>query len=326
MTDSRPLLGLTARRRWRLSALSVVIAVTCVLGVGVALYPSTASWFSAVREAKELAQYGDDVTVIGPAGRTRALEQATAYNTALSGGAEVEANQRIPVGTGAKLPDGFDYDALLAANPYGLMGRIVIPSISADLPIYHGTSDATLADGVGHLEGSSLPVGGAGTHAVLAGHRGLASATLFTHLDKVTDGDTFTIYVFGETLTYTIVSITVVNPDETKTLNPVAGKDLVTLVTCTPIGVNSQRILVTGERVTPTPAAAVAGANAAPAGPGFPWWALESTIALGAAALYIWWSGRPVKRPRRRAHARREAATNTTEARAPLTQQAMPNG
>lgn len=279
-------------RRWRLSALSVAVAVLCLLGVGVALYPATASWFSAAEEDTRLAQYGDAVTAIGPASRLQALKEAAAYNAALTGGGAVKANERVPVGTAAALPQGFDYDRLLAADPYGLMGRIVIPSIGADLPIYHGTSDATLAEGVGHLEGTSVPVGGPGTHAVLAGHRGLASATLFTHLDRVRVGDTFTLSVFGETLTYRVSTIAVVDPDQTKTLDPVPGKDLVTLVTCTPLGINSQRILVTGERVTPTPQAAVARGHEPAAGPGFPWWAAGFAVTVVAGSGYVWWSGR----------------------------------
>ena len=292
MTSSQHRRAATGRR-WRLSALSVAVTVLCLLGVSVALYPATASWFSAAQEAARLAQYGDAVTAIGPASRLQALTEAAAYNSALTGGGAVKANERVPVGTAAALPEGFDYDRLLAANAYGLMGRIVIPSIGADLPIYHGTSDATLAEGVGHLEGTSLPIGGPGTHAVLAGHRGLASATLFTNLDRVRDGDTFTLYVFGETLSYRVSDIAVVDPDQTRTLDPVAGKDLVTLVTCTPLGINSRRILVTGERVTPTPEAAVARGHEPAAGPGFPWWAAGFAAAVVAGGGYLWWSGRP---------------------------------
>ncbi|MFJ3392162.1 class C sortase [Leifsonia aquatica] len=288
-------------RTWRLSILALVVALFCLGGISVALYPSTAQWFSASAQADQVHQGIDDVTVIGPASRLKALQQAAAYNAALDAGAAVKANERVPVDTGATLPGGFNYSQLLAANRDGLMGRIVIPSIDADLPIYHGTSDATLAEGIGHLEGSSLPVGGTGTHAVLAGHRGLASSTLFTDLDQVHDGDTFTIYVFGETLTYKVNSIKVVDPDDSKTLNPVPGKDLVTLVTCTPIGINSQRILVTGERITPTPASAVAGANKDAAGPGFPWWAVGFAAAFTVAGVFVWWSGLPPKTRRDRA-------------------------
>jgi sortase A len=271
----------------------VVVAALCLGGVSVALYPATAQWFSASEQAEQIRDGVNDVHVIGPASRVTALEQAEAYNALLDAGAAVQANERLPVDAGATLPGGFDYADLLAANKDGLMGRIVIPAIGADLPIYHGTSDATLAEGVGHLEGSSLPVGGTGTHAVLAGHRGLATSALFTDLDRVRNGDTFSLYVFGETLTYKINSIRVVDPDDSKSLNPVAGKDLVTLVTCTPIGINSQRILVTGERVTPTPPSAIAAGMEGAAGPGFPWWVVGFVATLSVAGWFVWWCGLP---------------------------------
>jgi sortase A len=269
------------------------LAVVALLGVLVLLYPATADWFNQINHARQIRSYSTDVKVMRPATRAQALEQARAYNAALSGGAAVEARERIPVAVGAKLPTGYDYRALLNADAYGLMGRIVIPTIGVDLPIYHGTSDAVLEQGVGHLEGSSLPVGGLGTHAVLAGHRGLATSTLFSNLNEVKEGDSFTLFVFGEVLAYRVTSIKVVDPDQTKTLNPLPGKDLVTLVTCTPVGINSQRILVTGERVLPTPAKDAAAATAAPAGPGLPWWAAGIAATLAALTLYVWASGRP---------------------------------
>lgn len=262
------------------------------------LYPQTANWFNTLNQNQQIRQYQKDVKTIGPEGRLRALELAHAYNHALVSGAAVQANHRIPVAQGARLPAGFDYSTLLDANPYGLMGRIIIPVIGVDLPIYHGTSDAVLAEGIGHLEGSSLPVGGPGTHSVLAGHRGLASSVLFTNLNKVTVGDTFTLSVFGETLTYRVIDTRVVNPDETRELDPVPGKDLVTLVTCTPIGINSQRILVTGQRVLPPPAKAAKAAHAVPSGPGFPWWVLILLLSLVVMTFYVWWSGKPIKRAR----------------------------
>lgn len=306
-----------ATRRWRLRLLPLGIAVLCLLGVLVLLYPATADWFNQINHAQRIRSYATDVTVIGPVGRARALEDAHDYNAALAGGAAVEARQRIPVAVGAKLPAGYDYSKLLDADAYGLMGRIVIPSIAVDLPIYHGTSDAVLAEGVGHLEGSSLPVGGPGTHAVLAGHRGLATATLFSNLDKVKPGDTFTIDVFGQVLTYHVINTRVVNPDETKTLNPVPGRDLLTLVTCTPIGINSQRILVTGERVLPTPPNDVAAAQAPPAGPGFPWWAAAIAAAFALLTAYVWASGRP--------SARRGPTPRRARKPVRVTPRAMPN-
>src|SRR5690606_28125561 len=162
------------------------------------------------------------------------------------------------------------------------MARIKIPAIDADLPIFHGTSDSVLQQGIGHLEGSSLPVGGVGTHSVLTGHRGLATSTLFTHLDLMEGGDTFTIETLGEVLSYRVATIKVVQPDETESLYPQAGKDLVTLITCTPLGINSERILVTGERVLPTPHADAVSAAQPPAAP-FPWWAVQ----LGGGVVVV---------------------------------------
>lgn len=130
-----------------------------------------------------------------------------------------------------------------------VMARIIIPSINSDLPVYHGTSEETLERGVGHLFGSSFPVGGEGSHAVLTGHTGLSHATLWDNLVKVNQGDAFYINVAGETLKYEVHDIRVVLPNETDSLTPVLGEDLVTLVTCTPYGVNSHRLLLTGHRV-----------------------------------------------------------------------------
>lgn len=286
-----------SRARWRLPKVPFVIALICLVGVLVLLYPSVAAWYSSVSQTSYLKQYSHDVQQIGPVGRLQALQEAHAYNNALTGGALVAANKRIPEAEGAKLPAQFDYNKLLDADPYGLMGRIKIPSINVDLPIYHGTSDAILAKGVGHLEGTSLPVGGPGTHAVLTGHRGLATSTLFTNLNLVKVGDTFQIIVFGDVLTYRVINTKVVDPDQTKELDPVPGKDLVTLVTCTPIGINSQRILVTGERVLPTPPKDLNAAAQMPNVPGFPWWALWLALAILVLTAYVWVSGRP-----RRAH------------------------
>jgi sortase A len=315
MTDNTPSAATpAARRRWRLPLLPLAVAVVALLGVLVLLYPATADWFNQINHAQRIRSYSTDVKVMRGSDRAKALDEAHAYNAALNGGAAVEARQRIPVAVGAKLPSGYEYRKLLAADAYGLMGRIVIPTIGVDLPMYHGTSDAVLAQGVGHLEGSSLPVGDPGTHAVLAGHRGLSTATLFSNLNEVKKGDSFTIFVLGEVLDYRVTSIKVVDPDQTKTLNPVPGKDLVTLVTCTPVGINSQRILVTGERVLPTPAWAAATATAAPAGPGFPWWAAGIAGTLAALTLYVWASGRPTaRRPRPQGPRGRRRYVNRSE-------------
>ena len=179
------------------------------------------------------------------------------------------------------------------------MARLKVPAADIDLPIYHGTDDETLLRGLGHLEGTSLPVGGQGQRTVVTGHRGLAEARMFTDLDKVQVGDTFTFEVFGEVLTYRVFDKKVVNPEETEALRSEPGRDLATLVTCTPLGINTHRILVTGERVYPTPQRDIDAAGAAPDIPGFPWWALGLLGGVSLIGLYIWRSGYP-PRPKRR--------------------------
>ena len=142
-----------------------------------------------------------------------------------------------------------NYDSLLNLGGNGIMGYIEIPSIQVNLPIFHGTDTETLERGVGHLLGSSLPVGGSGTHAVLSGHSGMAGQKMFTDLLQMKTGDIFYLHVLGETLAYEVVSLNTVLPHDTSLLGITAGSDLCTLITCTPIAVNSHRLLVTGERI-----------------------------------------------------------------------------
>jgi len=227
------------------------------------------------------------------------LALAHRYNDALSSGAVLQANSNVPTGDGTSGDASLDYNAILAADSSGLMGRLKVPAADIDLPIYHGTDDETLLRGLGHLEGTSLPVGGQGQRTVVTGHRGLAEARMFTDLDKVQVGDTFTFEVFGEVLTYRVFDKKVVNPEETEALRSEPGRDLATLVTCTPLGINTHRILVTGERVYPTPQRDIDAAGAAPDIPGFPWWALGLLGGVSLIGLYIWRSGYP-PRPKRR--------------------------
>lgn len=159
-------------------------------------------------------------------------------------------NQELAAAGGGMSAEGRkDYERQLDLDGSGIMGYLEIPKISVCLPVYHGTEDEALARGAGHLEGSSLPVGGGGTHTVLTGHRGLPSAKLFTDLDQLREGDTFRIMTLGDTLEYEVTGIRTVLPEETKDLRILEGKDLATLVTCTPYGVNTHRLLVTGERI-----------------------------------------------------------------------------
>lgn len=275
----------SAERRPRPPLVPVLVATVFFVGVLVVLYPTIASWFAQYEQSQRIGQYSSEVTDLGATARDDAIRAASAYNETLTGIASVAANQRIPQGDGGGDVDA--YGTLLAADSQGLMARIKIPSINLDLPIYHGTSDEVLRRGIGHLEGTALPVGGRNTHSVLTGHRGLASAELFTNLDRVRVGDTFTIEVFGEVLTYRVFSTEVVAPEETETLFPRQGEDLITLVTCTPLGINSHRILVTGERILPTPVKDLQAAAAPPDVPGFPWWALGLAGTAVVLVVYI---------------------------------------
>lgn len=264
-------------------------------GMLISIYPTVASWFSQYDQSRLVGNYSSEVAGGLTPTASQQLNEAHEYNDALNAGALLEANHRVPTGEGTSSNDDLDYESILKVDATGVMARLKIPAIDVDLPVYHGTSDATLAKGIGHLEGTSLPVGGEGTRAVLTGHRGLATATLFTNLNRLEPGDTFTIEVLDQVLTYKVFDTKVVDPDETEALRTVPGKDLVTLVTCTPLGINSQRILVTGERITPTPPSDLADAGQASEIPGFPWWAVVIAGGTVLVGLYIWRSGYPPK-------------------------------
>lgn len=292
----------TARQRVPYGATAACLLA--LVGVMVFLYPSAAAWFSQLEQSRVISSVGSEVH--GEAGGALAAEisRAQSYNDALVAGALLAEHANVPEATGVSTAAGADaYDRLLRADAEGAMGRLRIPSIALDLPIYHGTDDSTLRRGVGHLEGTSLPVGGASQHSVLTAHRGLATSELFTHLDRVRVGDTFTAEVFGEVLVYRVVESRVVQPDETESLVPQHGADLMTLVTCTPLGINSHRILVTGERVLPTPQAEIDRAGETPNVPGFPWWALAALGSAAAVGVYLAWASRrgayPARPPER---------------------------
>ncbi|WP_285028606.1 class C sortase [Plantibacter sp. ME-Dv--P-122b] len=276
---------------------SLAIALVAIIGAGILLFPMTVSWFSQYEQSQRIDGLTDEVADLGAATLQQRLDEARDYNAQITGGgANLLANERLPL---AEQPqqDG-DYDQILRADGAGLMGRLRIPSIKVDLPISHGTSNEVLEHGVGHLQGTAVPVGGPSTHSVLTAHRGLATSELFTHLDRVRVDDTFTIEVFGEVLTYRVTDTRVVEPTDTQSLFPVDGEDLVTLVTCTPLGVNSHRILVTGERVIPTPQSDLDAAGEHPEGPSFPWWSLIAGGVFLTATAYVWLSGRPPKQHR----------------------------
>lgn len=290
------------------------IAFLVLAGSGLILYPTIASWKSQWDQSKVVDSYANLVEHVEPDRRAQ-VQEAHKYNELLASGAVLGSNEHVPHGSGVvdleSNPDVLPYEQQLKAGDAGIMGRIRIPSIDVDLPIYHGTSEQTLLMGAGHLEGTSLPVGGDSTRTVITAHRGLPESTLFNNLDQVKEGDTFTLEVFGEVLTYRVFSIKVVKPEDSAEVLVESGRDLATLITCTPLGVNSHRILVTGERVIPTPASDIDNAGKESDLPRFPWWLLISIAVLAFVGSYV---GREVLFYRREAREETEAR-DETEAR-----------
>lgn len=221
--------------------LSTILLVLALLaGVSLLLYPSLSNYWNSMHATQAVNDYAKDVQELDYTEYDRMLRDAERYNQSL-----------LHRESDYALTDEQDsqYASLLAIDDSGIMGYIEIPSIGVSLPIYHGTSDGVLQRAVGHLDWTSLPVGGASTHCVLSGHRGLPSAKLFTDLDQLAAGDTFVIRVLDEVLTYEVDQILIVEPADVSALSIEDGKDLCTLVTCTPYGVNSHRLLVRGHRV-----------------------------------------------------------------------------
>lgn len=223
---------------------TILLLFILLLGLSLLLYPSFSEYWNALHQSRAIASYVEQVANLDDAEYQEVLEQAEQYNQELyeRGGGSLSLSDEARA----------TYNSTLSFSNDGLMGYIEIPSIDVSLPIYHGSEEKILQVGVGHIEGSSLPVGGDSTHCVLVGHRGLPTAKLFTNLDRLSEGDRFTLTVLDETITYEVDQILVVDPDEVSALRIVPGEDYCTLVTCTPYGINSQRLLVRGHRVATT--------------------------------------------------------------------------
>ena len=268
---------------------TIIFSFIFLTGLSLLLYPFVANQWNTYRQARLLTTYDETVTQLSEAGvfsYDDEWERALSYNEAL-----------LPY----ILPDSFStaqipeegseaYLSCLNLTGDGMMGYVQIPKISVKIPIYHTTSEENQEKAAGHLPGSSLPVGGEGTHAVISAHRGLPSAALFTDLDKLKEGDHFLLSVLDDTLCYQVDQITVVDPTDTSTLAAEDGQDLVTLLTCTPYGVNSHRLLVRGHRVPyedvqddVLPAAA--GIVGASLHTSYFLWVL---IGLGVTGMFIW--------------------------------------
>ena len=228
------------------------IIILFLAGLSLLLYPLVANQWNSYRQSHLISDYEHTVSGLETSGQvdyTEELQKARAYNEALLPSILPDS---FAVAEAAGEPDAVYMSCLNLAGD-GMMGVIEIPKIHVNIPIYHTTEETVLEKAAGHLEGSSLPVGGENTHAVIAAHRGLPSAALFTDLDQITEGDHFLLHVLDETLCYEVDQISVVEPDDTTPLMVEPGKDLVTLLTCTPYGVNTQRLLVRGHRVDVQP-------------------------------------------------------------------------
>lgn len=282
------------RRRWKLNPISLLPGAMALIGLTVFFYPHAAQWFTQYNQSIVVNNYQTQVIHAEPEAAIQ-LRQAREYNTALKSGAQLDANANIARGTGTS-ESILEYNKLLNVGNTGLMGRIRIPKISVDLPIYHGTADSTLLTGAGHLQGTSLPVGGESTRTVITAHRGLANAEMFTNLDKVTLNDTFSLEVFGEAFVYRVIDVKVIEPDAGHAVAFEPGKDLASLITCTPLGVNSHRILVTGERIRPTPIEEQEKVGKAADVPGFPWFIITYSVGLCVIVWFMWQMGRPTGR------------------------------
>lgn len=218
--------------------LHVLFLALFLIGIGAAAYPAFGNWYNEQKRSVVLTEYEKALAKIEDADLTDAFKQAEIYNDALFTG-ETDEEERL------------DYGELLCTTEDGIMGYVEIPAIQIRLPIYHGCTENELSKGAGHLPSSSLPVGGKSTHAVLAAHSGRADSKMFTDLDQVKEGDLIYLYVLNKTLTYEVDQITVTTPDDTDAIQIINGDDLLTLLTCTPYGTNTHRLLVRGYRISP---------------------------------------------------------------------------
>ena len=222
------------------SFVTAILIAALLAGALLLLYPTVSDYWNSFHQSRAIASYAEQVADLDDTTYDQIWADARAYNETLDNSTSrfvmTEAQKKI-------------YEALLNIADNGVMGYIEIPKIKCNLPIYHGTDEAVLQIAIGHVQGSSLPAGGESTHCVLSGHRGLPSAKLFSDLDQLTEGDVFLLRVLDETLTYEVDQIRTVLPDELDDLAIEEGKEYCTLVTCTPYGINSHRLLVRGHRI-----------------------------------------------------------------------------
>lgn len=254
---------------------SVIFTLIFLAGLSLLLYPTVSDWWNSMHQSTAIAEYSQRVAELDDDTYAQLLADAQAYNETLVGRGDdrfvmTEAEQE-------------EYEQLLTVSGTGIIGYVQIEKVDIYLPIYHGTNESALQVGTGHLEGSSVPVGGESTHSVISGHTGLPSSSLFTDIDQLEAGDTFVITVLGETLTYEVDQILTVEPTDLESLAIEEGMDYCTLMTCTPYGVNSHRLLVRGHRV---PNAEITVVETFPSTP-VDYLLIGALAALGVALLLV---------------------------------------
>lgn len=221
---------------------TIILLISFFIGLSVLLYPTISSYWNSKTQSEAIVDYESMLAQYKPEDYSAIFEAADRYNRSLRNLTDpfVDHNQLT------------DYHDVLNIGGTGMIGYITVPRISQELPVYHGTSEGVLSVAVGHVEGSSLPVGGESTHSVVSAHRGLPTAVLFTHLDRMEIGDTFHFTILDRTITYEVDQIRIVDPNDTSLIQIVDGKDYCTLLTCTPYGINTHRLLVRGHQVDAT--------------------------------------------------------------------------
>lgn len=217
---------------------TIILCITFITGLSLLLYPTVSNYWNAQHQTQAVVDYTERIEKMDDSEKLAEIDRAISYNSGL-----VDNGRRFSPS------DSELYRNILSVDDNGMMGYITIPELRLKLAIYHGVDESVLQVGIGHIEGSSLPVGGESTHCVLSGHRGLPSAKLFTDIDKLVIGDVFMLHVYDELLTYEVDQILIVEPEDYSALAIEEGKDYCTLVTCTPYGINTHRLLVRGHRV-----------------------------------------------------------------------------
>jgi sortase A len=220
---------------------TVLLIAALLVGISLVVYPTVSDYWNSFHQSKAVASYVQDVEDLEEGEKERLQEEARAYNEKLP--------QNVTPTLHVDQNEKSLYDRTFKVSKSGMMAYIEIPKLNLTLPIYHGTDETVLRVAIGHILGTSFPIGGKGSHAVLSGHRGLPSARLFTDIDQLVEGDTFMIQVLDETLTYQVDQILTVLPQEVSALRIDPNQDYVTLITCTPYGINTHRLLVRGHRV-----------------------------------------------------------------------------